>query len=146
MHGLQRTPKVGLREYVLRRFGQRSKTLCLLTVCPGFAYGGLRVFSDRLVVSMCQIIRCMDAQVVRDVIRYKLLSGALPRHGASTVFGSPANGETCSGCGSEIPTGQLMIDGVARKGRGRALPFHVLCFEVWNDERRATSLIEQRTA
>ena len=83
----------------------------------------------------------MDVQVVRDLIRDKLFTGILPRHGASTVFGSPANGETCSGCGSEIPPGQLVIDGASRKGRGRALPFHVLCFEIWNDERRATLVI-----
>ena len=87
----------------------------------------------------------MDAQVVRDVIRYKLVTGALPQHSAATVFGSPADGETCSACGSEIPTGQLMIDGLGRDGGGRTLPFHVLCFEVWNDERRAPSF-EHRIA
>jgi hypothetical protein len=82
----------------------------------------------------------MDPLVVRDVIRYKLRTGALPLRGSPTVFGGLADGETCSACGSEIPTGQLMIDGQGR--RGRALPFHVLCFEIWNDEQRATSLIE----
>jgi hypothetical protein len=89
----------------------------------------------------------MDPQVIRDLIRYKLVTGRLSREGASTVFGSPANGEMCAACGSQIPTGQLVIDGVARKGKGaRALPFHVLCFEVWNDERRREIVIERRTA
>jgi hypothetical protein len=92
--------------------------------------------------------RRMDTQAVREVIRYKLWTGALPRHSAATVVGSPADGETCSACGSDIPTGQLMIDGLGREATGRALPFHVLCFEVWNDESRATeprSILSART-
>src|SRR4030095_11437580 len=86
---------------------------------------------------------CMDPLVVRDVIRYKLRTGTLPLRGSATVFGGLSDGETCSACGSEIPTGQLTIDGQGRQGRGRALPFHVLCFEIWNDERRPVTEIRR---
>jgi hypothetical protein len=78
----------------------------------------------------------VDSQEIRDLIRHKLLSGSLPQSSAATVFGSPADGETCDGCEEMIPIGRFVIDAVARVGHsGKALQFHLLCFVLWNAER-----------
>lgn len=73
-----------------------------------------------------------DPQALRALIRSKLMTGDLPRPGAPTAFGSPANGETCDGCAAVIPRGRL----VAQLGdSGNGLQFHILCFVLWSDER-----------
>ena len=79
----------------------------------------------------------MDAQALRILIREKLDDGRLPYGSASTVWGSPGDGETCDACRMTITKGQLLMDGAARAGkRNRSVQLHVACFEVWNEERR----------
>ena len=79
----------------------------------------------------------MDEKTVRLRIRNLLHSGRLPYDSASKVSGSPAAGEICAAFGTGISDDQLVMEGVT-SGRNRAEPiqFHVLCFELWNDERR----------
>jgi hypothetical protein len=81
----------------------------------------------------------MDAKVLRDVIRRRLLNGQLsPTSSVVTFGGTPANGEICDACGTTIFSGQLIIHGVARQGsRERTIQFHVVCFGIWNDEKSA---------
>lgn len=80
-----------------------------------------------------------DNNPLRWLIREKLLDGRLPRDNAATVFGAPADGsEICVVCEIRIARGQLVIGGGPRTGEHhQSMPFHVACFEVWNDERRA---------
>lgn len=74
-----------------------------------------------------------DPQTLRALIRRKLLTHDLPRTGAATAFGSLANGQTCDACEAVIPIGRF----VARVDHGgKVLQFHVLCFVLWNAERR----------
>ena len=57
---------------------------------------------------------------------------AAPRRSPS----SPAEGEICAACGVRISDDQLVVKGLT-SGSKRAGPiqFHVLCFELWNEER-----------
>ncbi len=79
----------------------------------------------------------MDEKRVRLLIRKMLQSGRLPYEGASKVSGSPAAGEVCAACGNTIAAAQLVMEGMTNNGNGaQAIQFHVLCFQLWNDERR----------
>jgi len=69
-------------------------------------------------------------------IHYKLESGQLPYDCATKVSGRPATGETCAACDSAIDEGLVMECLVGAGGRTAWVRFHVLCFELWNDERR----------
>jgi len=79
----------------------------------------------------------MDEKRVRLLVRKMLQSGRLPYEGASRVSGSPAAGEVCVACGNTIADAQLVMEGMTRDGNGaHSIHFHVLCFQLWNDERR----------
>jgi hypothetical protein len=82
----------------------------------------------------------MDEKSVRLLIRKMLQSGRLPYDSASKVSGSPAAGEICAACGTVVADEQLVMEAMTRNGKGAAsIQFHVLCFELWNDERRKPS-------
>jgi hypothetical protein len=82
----------------------------------------------------------MDDNSVRLLIRKMLQSGRLPYDIASKVSGSPAAGEVCAACGIVIDDKQLVMEAMTRNGKGAAsIQFHILCFELWNDERRKPS-------
>jgi hypothetical protein len=79
----------------------------------------------------------MDEKSVRFLIQKRLESGRLPYDGASNLSGSPAAGEVCAACGTIIADEQLVMEGMIKNGNGaERIQFHVLCFELWNDERR----------
>ena len=79
----------------------------------------------------------MDKKRVRLLIRKMLQSGHLPYDGASNVSGGPAAGEVCAACGAVIANEQLVVEGMTKNAHGAGLiQLHVLCFELWNDERR----------
>ena len=79
----------------------------------------------------------MDDKAVRLLIRVLLQKGRLPYASAAKVSGSPATGEVCAACGMIITDKQLVMEVVPRTGTGKEpIQFHVLCFELWNDERR----------
>jgi hypothetical protein len=79
----------------------------------------------------------MDEKTVRLLIRMRLQNGRLPYTCASKVAGSPATGEVCVACGVVITDQQLAMEVAPRTAKGtQPIQFHVLCFELWNDERR----------
>ena len=79
----------------------------------------------------------MDDKAVRLLIRVLLQKGRLPYASAAKVSASPATGEVCAACGMIIAGKQLVMEVVPRTGTGtQPIQFHVLCFELWNDERR----------
>ena len=78
----------------------------------------------------------MDDKAVRLLIRVLLQKGRLPLRERREISGSPATGEV-SACGMIIADKQLVMEVMPRTGTGKEpIQFHVLCFELWNDERR----------
>jgi hypothetical protein len=79
----------------------------------------------------------METRSLRVLIQDKLQSGRLPYHSASKVFGGPADGEICAACGARVAKGQLVVQGVTKQGGADdPLSLHVICFALWNEERR----------
>ena len=79
----------------------------------------------------------MDKKAIRLLIRKMLQSGRLPYDGASNVSGSPASGEVCAACETVVADEQLVMEGMIKNGDGtQPIQFHVVCFGLWNDERR----------
>ena len=79
----------------------------------------------------------MDEKSIRLIIRKLLQTGRLPYDGASNVSGSPAAREVCAACGTTIADKQLVMEATIRKAKdSHPIHFHLLCFELWNDERR----------
>jgi hypothetical protein len=79
----------------------------------------------------------MDEKSLRLLIRHRLKSGRLPHDGAANVSGSPASGEVCAACEAVIADEQLVMEGMTKNGDGtKPIQFHVVCFGLWNDERR----------
>ena len=77
----------------------------------------------------------MDFGAIRLTIRRKLETGRLPLEKAARVWGRSPAGEACDGCDITIGTGQLAMDGLARKPGSRAVQLHLRCFEIWAQER-----------
>jgi hypothetical protein len=71
----------------------------------------------------------------RERIRRKLAEDILPLDGIERLWGGPAAGETCNGCDEVVPRGTLIMEGINPKGQ--AIQFHVECFYIWDQERRA---------
>jgi hypothetical protein len=66
-----------------------------------------------------------------------LQRGRLPYEGVSNVSGGPAAGEVCAVCETVIADQQLAMEGMTQNGNGtQPIQFHVLCFALWNEERR----------
>lgn len=84
----------------------------------------------------------MDFGTIRLIIRRKLENGRLPLEKAARVLGRSAAGEACDGCDMAIGTGQLAMDGLARKPGRKAMQLHLRCFEIWTRERY--SLLRER--
>jgi hypothetical protein len=84
----------------------------------------------------------MDFGTIRQIIRLKLENGRLPLEKAARVLGRSATGEPCGGCEMTIGTGQLAMDGLARKPGSKATQLHLRCFEIWTQER--SSLLRER--
>jgi len=54
--------------------------------------------------------------------------------------GRSASGEACDGGDMTIGTGQLAMDGLARKSGSRAMQLHLrCCLEIWTQERAKRS-------
>jgi len=77
----------------------------------------------------------MDRSILRHLIQEKLADGRLPHEHIPSIFwGGPGNGETCDGCGETVTKGQMVME-LSTKDSGAQ--FHVACFHVWDEERRA---------
>jgi hypothetical protein len=74
--------------------------------------------------------------LVRLLIQGKLRDGRLPYDGVTRSSSSPSAGETCAGCDMLLAKEPVLM-AVTTPTRSRAIQFHVICFQMWNDERRA---------
>jgi hypothetical protein len=74
--------------------------------------------------------------IVRLLIQGKLRDGRLPYDGVTRSWSSPSAGETCEGCDVLLAKEHALME-VTTPTRSKAIQFHVICFQVWNDERRA---------
>ena len=73
--------------------------------------------------------------VVRLRIQGKLRDGRLPYDGVTRSWSSPS-GETCEGRDMLLSDEHALMT-VTTLTRSSAIQFHVICFQVWNDVRRA---------
>jgi hypothetical protein len=75
-------------------------------------------------------------QGVRRIIRVRLRGGSLPFEGIpATISGRPGDNSPCGVCDHDVTNRQLMML-VTHVAFSRSIPFHVDCYELWNDERR----------
>jgi hypothetical protein len=81
----------------------------------------------------------MDLQALLLLIRDKLQDGRLPHDSITRVWSSPSDGETCDACETRIAKDQSVTEVTLAGGSraGAAIPFHVVCFHVWDVERCA---------
>ena len=83
----------------------------------------------------------MEAETLRLLIRSKLDDGRLPYNSMPRFWGGPGDGEVCDACEEPITKEQLVMEGIASTLSDRRdkkpVQFHVVCFHVWDAERRA---------
>ena len=72
---------------------------------------------------------------IRTLIRRKLRDGRLPLNSVSRFWGAPADDEICDVCDKPITKEHLVLQGIASLSDKKPIHFHILCFELWNDER-----------
>lgn len=73
---------------------------------------------------------------LRILIREKLASGGLVRNGIQGVSGGPGKGQVCVACGNTIGKSQFVTEGISTGEPRKALLFHVVCFSIWDSERK----------
>lgn len=73
---------------------------------------------------------------LRILIREKLASGGLARDGIHGVSGGPGKGQICVACGTTIGKSDSVTEGIGSGEHRKALQFHVVCFSIWDAERR----------
>ena len=84
----------------------------------------------------------MNRTYLQRLICRKLFSGQLPASGVTIYGGTAAGGESCDACTEAISAGQVILHGVARSNlRDQAIRFHPVCFDIWDLERRALSIV-----
>ena len=83
----------------------------------------------------------MEADTIRIRIRDKLKTGRLPYDGMPRFWGGPGDGERCDACDLPIAKGQLVMEGISRvvDDKKKPIQFHVVCFQLWDHERRESS-------
>jgi hypothetical protein len=79
----------------------------------------------------------MDSETIRFLIRYKLQRGRLPYDGPSKICEPRPVGDVCAACGALVESGHLLQP--ATRDGALPLQLHARCFELWNEERHATS-------
>lgn len=78
----------------------------------------------------------MDQSALRLLIQSKLADGRLPQDSIPRVWGGAGNDETCDACEERIGKAQFVMEGISTTG-GQGIQFHVACFHLWDEERRA---------
>jgi hypothetical protein len=78
----------------------------------------------------------MDQHTLRRMIKEKLADGRLPHDSIPRVWGGPGAGETCDACGEIVTKAQLIMEGITLSDGRKPVQFHVLCFQVWDTERK----------
>jgi hypothetical protein len=102
----------------------------------------------------------MDHESLRSLIRSKLQQGLLPYDSIPRIWGAPSTGEVCDACDLIIEQPDMVMEGISlskvpamemqwKKPPGdgnqpryavdhrRPLQLHVLCFYLWDSERRS---------
>jgi hypothetical protein len=79
----------------------------------------------------------MDHASLHRLIRQKLDDGRLPHNSIPRVWGGPGGGELCDACEEPIPKDRLIMEGISRYGGRLGVQFHVQCFSLWDEMRRA---------
>jgi hypothetical protein len=77
----------------------------------------------------------MDQETLRLLIQRKIRDGRLPHHSIRRIWSSPSAGETCDACDTKVSMDQLVMEGTTLAPGGRAVTFHVRCFQIWDSER-----------
>lgn len=77
----------------------------------------------------------MEDITLRPLLIAKIRDGRLPRTALPHVWGGPGHGATCSACEDTISKRQLEIEAVLIEGA--TFMFHVRCFQLWDEERKA---------
>lgn len=67
----------------------------------------------------------------------KLITHGLLHNSITKVWSSPSAGETCDGCDLILAKEDLLMAGTTLTRDRMPLHFHVVCFRVWDDQRRA---------
>lgn len=78
----------------------------------------------------------MDAETLRRLIRQKLQDGRLPVDHIPRVWGGPSALETCDACETTINQDEFVMEGISLADGRKPLQLHVLCFGIWDQERR----------
>jgi hypothetical protein len=81
----------------------------------------------------CYFVR-MDAEVRRQVIRYRIQDGRLPRNPTIELGHGQGIGQDCDGCGETIATDQRMTVRICADD-WRTIRLHDGCFPIWDAER-----------
>jgi hypothetical protein len=79
----------------------------------------------------------MDPLPLRLLIERKLDDGRLPHNSIPRLWGGPGDGEECDACEEPIPKNQLLMEGISLDGDRRPVQFHVACFYLWDEVRKA---------
>ena len=78
----------------------------------------------------------MEIETLRLLIRQKLQDGRLPVDHIPRVWGGPGAMETCDACELIVTQDEFVMEGISLTGGRRPLQLHVLCFGIWDAERR----------
>jgi hypothetical protein len=78
----------------------------------------------------------MNEMLLRSLIQRKLDDGRLPHGGLPNIWGRPGDGVGCDACEKPVPGG-LLTEGIEMTSHRRALQFHVPCFYLWDEMRKA---------
>jgi len=76
----------------------------------------------------------MDPDIVRQLIRHRLLEKRLPQNRLAHVWEMPGNEHPCNGCGLPLSRGQTIVWGIAARDL-MTIELHADCFEIWESER-----------
>ena len=83
----------------------------------------------------------MDDATLRQLIRDKLRDARLPIDSIPRIWGGQGSGEACDACEDIVTKDVLIMEGVSASRTGQSVQFHVRCFYMWDQERRAKDLI-----
>jgi hypothetical protein len=81
----------------------------------------------------------LNDEALHLLIRGKIQNGRLPHDGIKAAWSSPSDGEKCDACDTVLAKDQLLMEGATLDLGRRPLQMHVRCFQIWDQERRATT-------
>jgi hypothetical protein len=79
----------------------------------------------------------VEGPAIRLLIREKLKDGQLPYDSMPRFWGGPSTEEICDACDLRIEKTQLVLEGIAStRSHKKPIQFHVVCFQLWDHEKR----------